>query len=72
MNSSLEKKNVVGLIYFILILDNQGKRLYSKYFVSENNQLSNKDYQHEFEKKLCKTVVNYNVNKSEESKKYLV
>lgn len=68
----LEKKNVVGLVYFIIILDNEGKRLYSKYYVSENNELFAYQAQKEFEQKLCHSVINFNVNRNDECKSILL
>ena len=58
----LEEKlsNVACLIKFIIILDNSGKLIYSKYFIPKD-----KDAQHEFEKQLCFQVQNLNVSKGE-------
>ncbi len=68
MLNCIERKNIVGLVYFVIILDNEGKRLYSKYFLSENNELSKFQSQKDFEKKLCQSVINYNVSKNDDSK----
>ena len=51
---------VVCLIKFIIILDNDGKLIYSKYY----NGFEKKE-QKEFEKKICFTCQNINVSKDE-------
>ena len=58
----LEEKlsNVACLVKFIIILDNSGKLIYSKYFIQKE-----KDAQHEFEKQLCFQVQNLNISKGE-------
>mmetsp|Transcript_322 Transcript_322/g.309 ORF Transcript_322/g.309 Transcript_322/m.309 type:complete len:187 (+) Transcript_322:3-563(+) len=66
MNASLEQKNIVGLVYFFIILDNEGKRLYSKYYVPESNELFKIQAQKDFEKKICHSVINFNVNRNDE------
>lgn len=64
----MENKNIVGLIYFVIILDNEGKRLYSKYYVSEKHSLNSIESQKEFEKKICQSVMNFNVSRNDEGK----
>lgn len=59
--------NIVGLIKFIVILDNNGKRIYSRYF-TRGDMLNDIPAQKDFEKKICQTVVNLNVNRSNEGK----
>lgn len=51
---------VVCLIKFIILLDNEGKLVYSKYY----NGFTQKE-QREFEKKICFTCQNINVSKDE-------
>ena len=60
-------KNIVGLIQFVIFLDNNGKRIYSKYFEKGNASISDHSYQKEFEKKIGLAVLNLNVNKNNES-----
>jgi hypothetical protein len=66
-------KNIVklltqlGLVHFIIILDNNGKRIYSKYYVDEDNELFDISAQKEFETKMAQSVLNLNVNKNNES-----
>jgi hypothetical protein len=62
-------KQTVGFIQFIVILDNNGKRVYSRYFVNQNHQFNDNSQQKDFEKKIGQTVLNLNVNKNNESKK---
>jgi hypothetical protein len=62
-------KQTVGFIQFIVILDNNGKRVYSRYFVNNSHQLHDNSQQKDFEKKIGQTVLNLNVNKNNESKK---
>ncbi len=50
-----------------MILDNNAKRIYSKYFVEEDNELFDINAQNEFERKMAETVLNLNVNKLNES-----
>ena len=66
MSITYHNKNIVGLIQFIIILDNQAKRLYSKYFLPSENDLSLHKNQLEFEAKLANSVINFNVNTSNE------
>ena len=58
----LEEKlsNVACLVKFIIILDNSGKLIYSKYF-TEKDQIK----QREFEKQLCFQVKNLNISPGE-------
>ena len=58
----LEEKlnNIVCLVKFIIILDNSGKLIYSKYFTSKD-QIK----QCEFEKQLCFQVKNLNIEAGE-------
>jgi hypothetical protein len=65
-------KNIVGLIQFVLILDNEGKSLYSKYYIPSTMDLSKSSAQKDFEKKLCYTVINFNVNKSNEGTRWYI
>ena len=60
-------RNTIGLINFIVLLDNYGKRLYAKYFVLSDSSLNDVNAQKEFEKKIGQSVLNLNVNKSNES-----
>jgi len=57
----------VGFIQFIVLLDNNGKRIYAKYFSREGTYLSETSNQKLFEKKIGTTAVNLNVNKNYES-----
>ena len=66
--TSYHNKNIVGLIQFVVILDSEGKRLYSKYYFPEDHELYKVQNQKEFEKKIGLTVNNFNVNKSNECK----
>ena len=52
--------NVACLVKFVIILDNNGKLIYSKYF-EEKNQ----NKQREFEKQLCFQVKNLNISPGE-------
>ena len=54
----LEEKlsNVACLVKFVIILDNSGKLIYSKYFTGKDQQK-----QREFEKQLCFQVKNLNI-----------
>ena len=58
----LEEKlnNVACLVKFIIILDNNGKLIYSKYFTGKD-QIK----QREFEKQLCFQVKNLNISPGE-------
>ena len=58
----LEEKlsNVACLVKFIILLDNSGKLIYSKYFIPKD--IPN---QREFEKQLCFQVKNYNISQGE-------
>ncbi len=56
----------IGLVHFIILLDNNGKRIYSKYYVDEDNELNDINGQKEFEKKMAQAVLNLNVNKLNE------
>ena len=53
-------KDVVCCIKFIIILDNNGKLIYSKYFTKKEEEK-----QREFEKQLCLQVKNLNVSLDE-------
>ncbi len=66
MNITYHGKNIVGLIQFIVILDNGGKRLYSKYYLPEGHELLKHQSQLDFEKKIAFSVQNFNVNTSNE------
>lgn len=57
----------VGLVKFIIILDNNGKRMYSRYFVGDKNPLNDQSNQIEFENKIANSVNNLNVSKNSES-----
>jgi len=59
-------KNIVGLIHFVIFLDNNGKRIYSKYFEKGNLSISDASSQKDFEKRLGQAVLNFNVNKNNE------
>ena len=61
-------KQQVGLVKFIVILDNNGKRLYSRYFVEEKNPLNEHSNQIELENKIALSVNNLNVAKNAERK----
>ena len=61
-------RQTVGFIYFVVILDNNGKRIYSRYFVNESHYLHSIPQQKDFEKKMGQTVLNLNVNKNNEGK----
>ena len=58
----LEEKlsNVACLVKFIIILDNSGKLIYSKYYIGKD-QIK----QREFEKQLCYQVKNLNISPGE-------
>ena len=58
----LEEKlsNIVCLVKFVIILDNNGKLIYSKYFTEKDQ-----NKQREFEKQLCFQVKNLNVSQGE-------
>jgi len=62
-------QNTVGFIHFVVMLDNNGKRIYSRYFSGQAHYLSEVTAQKEFEKKMAQTVLNLNVNKNNEGKK---
>jgi sensor domain CHASE-containing protein len=57
--------NIVGYIDFVVILDNSGKRIYSKYF--GKNEMEKFERQKELEEKIANTVITYNINKNNES-----
>jgi len=61
-------KNTVGFIHFICILDNNCKRVYSRYFCQNGSYLSDINSQKDFEKKIGNAVLNLNVNKNNEGK----
>ena len=63
-------KNIVGLIHFVIFLDNNGKRIYSKYFEKGNSSISDPALQKDFEKKVGQAVLNLNVNKNNEGMYY--
>ena len=52
--------NVACLIKFIIILDNNGKLIYGKYFIDKDQEK-----QREFEKQLCFQVKNLNISQDE-------
>ena len=52
--------NIASLIKFLIILDNSGKLIYSKYFTAKDISK-----QHEFEKQLCFQIKNLNVTPGE-------
>lgn len=61
-------KEIVCLIKFIVVLDNTGKRVYSKYYVKTSPSLmhlNEENAQREFEKRICLAVKNYNVARNE-------
>jgi len=60
--TDIEEKlnNVACLVKFVIILDNNGKLIYSRYF-EEKNQ----NKQREFEKQLCFQVKNLNISPGE-------
>jgi len=66
MSITYHGKNIVGLIQFVVILDNAGKRLYSKYYLPEGHDLTKHLNQVDFEKRIAHSVVNFNVNTSNE------
>ncbi len=69
----MEKLNqTVGFVYFVMLLDNNGKRIYSRYFVNEGHSLYDASQQKEFEKKIGQTVLNLNVNKNNEGNIVLI
>ena len=59
-------KDTVGFVHFIVILDNNGKRIYSRYFKGPNHQLSDIASQKDFEKKMGQAVFNLNVIRNNE------
>jgi hypothetical protein len=61
-------RNTVGFVHFVVILDNNGKRIYSRYFSGGSHYLADITQQKEFEKKIGQTVMNLNVNRNNESK----
>ena len=61
-------KQTVGFINFVILLDNNGKRVYSRYFVNESHNLYEISQQKDFEKKMAQMVLNLNVNKNNEGK----
>ena len=56
INLDEKLNNVACLIRFIIILDNNGKIIYSRYYLDKNEEK-----QREFEKQLCFQVKNLNV-----------
>ena len=66
MSLTYHNKNLVGLIQFIILLDNRGKRIYSKYYIPNEHILSKHANQIDFEKRIAQSVVNFNVNTSNE------
>lgn len=60
-------KEVACLIQFVLLFDNNGKRIYTKYYTNKFgiDYLNDISSQKEFEKKLCITAQNFNVTKNE-------
>lgn len=74
MSENLRKivriKNIfqVGFIQFIILLDNNAKRIYAKYMQKDDNYLSQIENQKELEQKITSTVLSMNVNKNNESK----
>jgi len=64
--------NTVGFIHFIVILDNNGKRIYSRYFNGRNHYLAEVSAQKEFEKKMGQAVFNLNVNRNNEGNFILI
>ena len=52
--------NVACLVKFVIILDNNGKLIYSKYFTEKDQ-----NRQREFEKQLCFQVKNLNITQGE-------
>ncbi len=59
-------KSSVGFIHFICILDNNCKRIYSRYFDKTNSHFADVAAEKEFEKKMGQAVLNLNVNKNNE------
>ena len=55
--------NVACLIKFIIILDNNGKIIYSKYYTDKNTP----EKQRDFEKQLCYQVKNLNIFSSKDA-----
>ena len=53
-------RNVACLVKFVIILDNNGKLIYSKYFTEKDQ-----NRQREFEKQLCFQVKNLNITQGE-------
>ena len=63
MSNYKEKlKGIVCLIKFVIIVDNKGKNIYSRYYSVE---FENKEYQKEFEKNICLSTKNLNIAKDE-------
>lgn len=59
--------NCVCFIKFIIVVDNNGKRVYSKYYLNNASlqSLNDEKAQREFEQRLCLTALNYNVARNE-------
>ena len=58
MSNYKEKlKEVVCLIKFIIIVDNKGHNIYSRYY---SDEFEGKEYQKEFEEKICLATKNIN------------
>lgn len=60
------------MIKFVIILDNNGKRLYSRYFVDEKDSLHEHINQIELENKIAFNVNNLNVAKNNECKIFVL
>ena len=56
-----KKKQIVCIIKFLLIFDNEGKLIFGKYFNGMNDNSKQKD----FEKKICLASKNVNVSQEE-------
>ena len=55
-------EDIAGIIKFILILDNSGKRIYCSYYTKDYDTLES---QLDFEKRLSKITVTYSVDKTD-------
>ena len=63
MSNYKEKlKEVVCLIKFIIIVDNKGHNIYSRYY---SDEFEGKEYQKEFEEKICLATKNLNIAKDD-------
>jgi REP element-mobilizing transposase RayT len=65
-------KSTVGFIHFICVLDNNGKRIYSRYFSQNGSYLADISAQKDFEKKIGHAVLNLNVNRNNEGILFLI